>query len=231
MKGARVEAVDLAFGYAGDPFRLAIPHFALVPGEAVALIGPSGSGKSTLLSLLAGILLPDRGRVEFEGRCWSELSSSARRARRIAGVGLVFQEFELLEALSVRENVLVPYHVNPALTLDPGVERRAREIMDGAGILPLADKRPRSLSGGERQRVALCRALVAEPALILADEPTGNLDHATATHAIDLLFEARARGATLAVVTHDEGLLPRFDRTVDFAPWASRGGVPVGATR
>lgn len=225
--GARVQVEDLAFGYSDDPFRLRIPEFELAPGEAVALIGPSGSGKSTLLSLLCGILLPARGSVALDGVRWTTLSEAERRARRIGSVGLVFQEFELFDPLTVTENVLLPYHVNPALELNESARDRAHELMQRLGIDALAAKRPRSLSQGERQRVALCRGLVARPGLILADEPTGNLDPESAEAALELLFHARAEGATLVVVTHDHGLLPRFDRHVDFAHWGGRDGGPL----
>lgn len=227
MDGSHVVIDDLAFGYPGDPFRLRIPKLELKSGEAVALVGPSGSGKSTLLSLFCGILLPVRGSVELEGVRWTHLSEAERRRRRIGRVGLVFQEFELFDPLSVLENVLLPYHVNPGLTLDDAARARAEALLSHAGIAPLAKKRPRALSQGERQRVALCRALVTRPSLILADEPTGNLDPESANAALELLFQARDEGSTLVVVTHDHDLLPRFDRHLDFAVWGGRDGGPL----
>jgi putative ABC transport system ATP-binding protein len=166
--------------------------------------------------------------VALDGTPWTSLSDGQRRALRIARVGLVFQEFELLDPLSVLENVLLPYHAHPKLKLDASVVERARGLLEATGIEQLASKRPRSLSQGERQRVAICRALVTEPSLVLADEPTGNLDPVSAKKVVDLLFAARDRGATLAFVTHDHGLLERFDRHVDFAAWGSRMGLPVG---
>jgi len=134
----------------------------------------------------------------------------------------VFQEFELLDHLSVRENVLLPYFVNPALVLDGEARARAQELIQSAGIARYKDRRPRQLSQGERQRVALCRALVAAPSLILADEPTGNLDPETAALAVELLLrEARRSRATLVMVTHDPALRSRFDRTIEMAELAN----------
>ncbi len=221
--GLLLQDVEFAYAEQGAPgqFRLHIPSWRVEVGETVVLIGPSGSGKSTLLDLAAGILVADRGQVRADGFEWGAHSDAQRRRQRIACVGLVFQEFELLDHLSVRENVLLPYLVNPALVLDDAARERARELTASAGIAGCLDRRPRQLSQGERQRVALCRALVASPSLLLADEPTGNLDPGTAQEAVDLLLrEARRCGATLVMVTHDPGLRSRFDRTVDLTDLA-----------
>jgi len=199
------------------PFELAVDELVLERGEAVACIGPSGSGKTTLLHLCAGILVPDEGEVTLAGRRIDSLPDAKRRARRAADVGLVFQEFELLDYLDVLDNVIVPYRLR-------GVDReglrsareRAVAIAETIGIGDLLGRLPHRLSQGERQRVAIARALVTEPALVLCDEPTGNLDPDTASAALDLLLDqARARGAALLMVTHDHGLLERFDRVID----------------
>lgn len=231
---AGLELEHVEFTYAGQrapgDFRLAIPAWRVEAGEAVVLAGPSGSGKSTLLDLAAGILVPHRGRVSAGGFEWGAHTDAERRRRRIARVGLVFQEFELLDHLSVFENVLLPYFVNPALVLDQGARERARELIESAGIAHHLDRRPRQLSQGERQRVALCRALVAAPSLLLADEPTGNLDPESAHAAVELLLsEARRRGATLVMVTHDPGLRSRFDRSVQLTDLLERADAPLGA--
>lgn len=218
-------AEDLAFRYGRDGFELRVASFALERGERVALIGPSGSGKSTFLHLLAGILLPDRGRVVVTGKEWSRLRDAERRRARITGLGLVFQEFELLEHLSVRENILLPYFVNPALPLEDTVEARMRALAESAGIGALLARRPGALSHGERQRVAICRGLVTGPELLLADEPTGNLDPETTSSVLRMLLDVVGEGdASLLLVTHDHGLLDRFDRVIDVAALDQEGG-------
>ena len=133
---------------------------------------------------------------------------------------MVFQEFELLEYLSVLDNILLPYRINPSLDLDGAVWQRARDLADGVGIGDKLGRFATRLSHGEKQRVAVCRALIAEPVLLLADEPTGNLDPANTERVMDILLDAAAAtDATLVTVTHEYDLLPRFDRTVDFRQW------------
>jgi len=182
----------------------------------VAVIGPSGSGKTTLLHLVAGIVTPQQGRVVVDGVEVSALSDAQRRKFRIRRMGLVFQEFELLEYLNVLDNALLPYRITSALALDRGVRDRARSLAQSVGIGSMLKRHVGRMSHGEKQRVAICRALVPEPTLLLADEPTGNLDPTTKTRVIDLLLEhARAHDTTVLTVTHDHTLLDRFDRTVD----------------
>jgi len=229
--GSSIEIVDLEFRYGvaddGEPqFALGISRVAIARGQKVAVIGPSGSGKSTFLSIVAGILPAVQGRVIVEGVNLTEASDAARRRFRISRVGLVFQEFELLEHLSVRENVLLPYFVNSAITLDGEAEARLQELTASAGIQRYLSRRPRALSQGERQRVAICRALITQPSLLLADEPTGNLDPETARRVLDLLIgEAERRSATLLMVTHDHGLVSSFDRVIDFDEIRQEGAM------
>jgi len=219
----RFEQVEFVYPGA-DGFRLRLDGVSVQPGEQVAVIGPSGCGKSTLLGLAAGILSASSGTVQLDGEDWSELPEAARRARRIRDIGLVFQEFELLEHLSARENILLPYLVSPALRQDTSVEARLSELGEAVGITALLGKKPRKLSQGERQRVALARALITSPRLVLADEPTGNLDPRNAGNVIDLLTrEVERTGATLVIVTHDHGLLERFGRTIDMAELEGAG--------
>ena len=214
-----VQLTDLHFHYgdAGDAgFALRIDELRVAPEESVALVGPSGSGKTTLLHLVAGILTPDAGTIVVDGQDLGALDAAARRAFRVRRIGLVFQEFELLEYLSVLDNVLLPYRIHPALRLDTGARERARALAERLGIGDKLGRMPRSLSQGERQRAAVCRALVTGPPLLLADEPTGNLDPANKERVLDALFELAAEsGATILTVTHDRELLPRFDRVVD----------------
>ncbi len=209
---------DLEFAYPASEFRLRVPSAHLARGETGAVIGPSGSGKTTFLDLCAGILTSAGGTVVADGFAWGDHDDAARRRRRISRVGLVFQEFELLDHLTVEENVLLPYFIHPALELDGAVRARARDLAEETGIGHLLARRPRRLSQGERQRVAICRALVSEPTLLLADEPTGNLD-ASATRAVLELFlaQVRARGATLLVATHDHSLLEAFDQVIELS--------------
>lgn len=211
-----VRISDLRFTYRKGDFRLAVDDLEVETGSSVALIGPSGSGKTTLLHLIAGIVLPESGRVFVDGTELGRLSNAGRRDFRIRSIGLVFQEFELLDYLSVRDNVLLPYRITGALDLTPAVRDRAAEIAADVGLGDKLHRPVRRLSQGERQRVGVCRALLPEPPLLLADEPTGNLDPGNKTQVLDLLFEGAARtGATLVTVTHDHDLLDRFHRVLD----------------
>jgi putative ABC transport system ATP-binding protein len=213
---------DVRFAYEEGGFELAIPELTVDSGERVALIGPSGSGKTTLLNMIAGIATPDAGCVRTAGREVSALDDAARRDFRVGNVGLVFQSFELLEYLSVLDNILLPYCINPSLHFTPQVRERAEVLARRVGI---ADHLPRlatRLSQGEMQRVAVCRALIAEPLLLLADEPTGNLDPSNKDRVLDILIDfAEEKGATLLTVTHDHDLLDRFERVIDFKQFGS----------
>jgi len=213
-----IEIDGLEFHYDEDEgFSLAIPSLRVAKGESIACIGPSGCGKTTFLNLLAGIY-PAAG-VVVDGARLGELTDRARRRFRATRVGFVFQDFGLLAHLSVRENILLPYYVHPALVPDRS-DAALDELAAALGIDGFLHKRPEKLSQGERQRVALARALVTKPALVLADEPTGNLDPERARTAVDLLLaQADRRDATVVMVTHDHGLLEPFDRVVDFAEW------------
>lgn len=217
-----IEVRDLHFSYPGGEFRLDIPSFDVAPGEKLAVIGPSGSGKTTLLNLVAGIVTPARGKVRVAGAEVSALSDALRRAFRIRQIGFVFQDFELLDYLNVLDNILHPYRITNALRLTAKIRERARSLAERMGIGDKLGRHANDLSQGERQRVAICRALLPEPRLLLADEATGNLDPRNKDVILDLLFDsADAHGATLLAVTHDHELLPRFDRVVDFADYRS----------
>lgn len=218
MTSPIVRIRDLRFHYTGSSFALNIPSLDIAAGTRTAIAGPSGSGKTTLLRLVSGITLPDAGAIEVEGNPLHRMSDARRRAFRIARIGFVFQEFELIEHLGVRENILLPYYINSALKLDAVARERADRLATDLGLGDKLKRNVRQLSQGEAQRVAICRALVARPSLLLCDEPTGNLDPANKDRIVDLLFDqAKATGATLICVTHDHGLLGRFDATIDFA--------------
>jgi len=211
-----IEIRNLRFRYPVGGFRLAVPEFCVDAGETVAIVGASGSGKSTLLSLVAGILQPDAGHVAVDGVEVSALADGARRAFRLHRLGLVFQEFELLEHLDARDNVLLPCRLSAQLRVTAELEQRAADLVGEVGLGDKLRRNVRRLSQGERQRVALARGLLLEPPLLLCDEPTGNLDPNTTATVIELLLErVREHGTTLLVVTHDHELLPRFGRVLD----------------
>ena len=208
---------DLRFRYSQGGFALHVPELEVETGERVAVIGPSGSGKTTLLNLIAGIRSPQSGRVITNQVEVSDLADGARRDFRIRNIGLVFQEFELLEYLNVLDNILLAYRINASLDLNNEVRRRAIGLAEMMGIGDKVSRNVRKLSQGEKQRVAVCRALLAEPPLLLADEPTGNLDPTNKDRVLDILIEyAESKGSTLVTVTHDHDLLSRFQRVIDF---------------
>jgi ABC-type lipoprotein export system ATPase subunit len=209
---------EVAFSYdGGEGFTLAVPELSFQANEHTAIIGPSGCGKTTLLSLIAGIHRAGRGRIENQGNDLSLLGEKARRAFRIRQVGLVFQAFELLDYLNVLDNVLLPYRVDPGLKVTEPTRERARQLVEAVGLTGKLGRRTSELSQGERQRVAVARALVTRPPLVLADEPTGNLDPTNKLLIIDLLRSVAAdSGATIITVTHDHSLLDRYDRVVEF---------------
>lgn len=219
-----IQIEALRFHYGDGDFRLRIPELAVDAGTTTAFIGPSGSGKTTLLNLIAGIISPETGRVETNGVEVSVMSDEERRRFRITTVGLVFQEFELLEYLTVLDNILLPYRIHPALTLDSSVRERARTLAERVGISDKLDRHPRRLSQGERQRVAVCRAVLTDPPLLLTDEPTGNLDPVNRERVLDILFDyVTDSGTTLVSVTHDHEILSRFGRVVDFRDFHAFG--------
>ena len=221
----------LHFRYPEGDFALRVSELSVARGETVAMIGPSGSGKTTLLSLMAGIRTAQTGDIRTAGKALSALDEPARRDFRIRAMGLVFQEFELLEYLSVLDNILLPFRISPALRLDGAVRQRATELAREVGLGDKLDRHANLLSQGEKQRVAVCRALLARPPLILADEPTGNLDPTNKDHVLDILFGyTRSSDATLITVTHDHDLLDRFDRVIDFRDFYDLGGRDASPT-
>lgn len=211
-----IDIRDLCFRYPGGDFSLRVPSFHIGGSEKVAIIGPSGSGKSTLLKLIAGIAPIQQGFVRVDAHNLHELGDTARRNFRVTRIGFVFQELELLEYLDVFDNILHTYRINHVLKLDGGVRQRARQLAQDVGLGGKLGCMPRELSQGERQRTAVCRALLPRPAILLADEATGNLDPANKVRILELLFQAAdEQAASLIAVTHDHELLPRFDRVVD----------------
>jgi putative ABC transport system ATP-binding protein len=184
---------------------------AIAAGESVAVTGPSGAGKSTLLALLAGLDLPTHGRVLLEGHDLTRLDEDGRARLRAQRVGFVFQSFHLIPALTALENVMLPLE----LAARGDARRTAAETLAGVGLRARTGHYPRQLSGGEQQRVAIARAFVTRPAVLFADEPTGNLDSATGARVGELLFELNANAhTTLVLVTHDRDLAARCARVV-----------------
>lgn len=212
-----IEVSGLEFEFATGDFRLDIDELVVPDGGQVAVIGPSGTGKTTLLNLVAGILTPSRGSVSVNQVNVGELSDSTRRNFRVANIGLVFQEFELVEYLTVLDNILLPFRINSSLRLTDDTTKRARTLADRLEVADKLRRYPHQLSQGERQRVAICRALVVNAKTVLADEPTGNLDPVNKNRVVDLLLDyAAEHKVTLLAVTHDHGLLDRFQRVIDF---------------
>jgi ABC-type lipoprotein export system ATPase subunit len=209
---AALSITDLAFAYPGDGFRLSVPELKFEAGSTLALAGASGGGKSTLLRLMTGLLPPARGEVMLDGQNLSAMSVELLRAFRLRHIGLVFQDFALLDYLTVEENVLLPHQFDRE-TLAKAKENMPA-MLERLQIAAYRGKRVSLLSQGERQRVAIARSLVHEPRFLFADEPTASLDPARTRIVTDLLIEdARNRKSTLVVVTHDQDILPRFDAT------------------
>ncbi len=220
-----VKLQEIRFRYPGSVFNLRIDELDISPGSATAVVGPSGSGKTTLLNLIAGILQPDSGTITLGKSDVTKLSESARRKFRLKNIGMVFQDFELIEYLNVLDNILLPCRINDALPLTPALRTRAQTLAELVGLKSHIRKSVTKLSQGERQRVAICRALLSTPSLLLADEPTGNLDPVTSDQILQLLLRTvRDENATLVMVTHDHSLLQHFDHTVDFEQFLSATG-------
>jgi putative ABC transport system ATP-binding protein len=180
-----------------------------IPGDSVAIVGASGSGKSTLLSLLAGLDLPTSGSIEVAGRDLARMSEGELARYRSAQLGIVFQQFHLMSGLTALENVSLPLDLEGVAD----AEERAAVVLEQVGLRDRATHRPGVLSGGECQRVAIARALIVEPAVLLADEPSGSLDPRTGETVEDLLFElTERRGTSLVLVTHSDSLAGRCDR-------------------
>jgi len=196
---------------AGELTILSDVSFDIQPGESVAVVGVSGSGKSTLLGLLAGLDVPSRGRISLVGECINDLDEDGRARLRGDNVGFVFQSFQLLPSLSALENVMLPLELAGVADAAP----QASQLLERVGLASRIEHYPRQLSGGEQQRVAIARAFAMSPAVLFADEPTGNLDAATGQKINDLLFTLNAeQGTTLVLVTHDEKLAERCGRQI-----------------
>jgi putative ABC transport system ATP-binding protein len=223
------EALEQTYMSGGQPLTvLKDIDLAVEARSAIAIVGPSGSGKTTLLGLLAGLDLPSAGHVILDDQNLSELSEDQRAVLRAEKVGFVFQSFQLIPTLTALENVLVPIELQGEGAASVAeAERRARDLLDRVGLVERKHHYPAQLSGGEQQRVGLARAFANQPKILMADEPTGNLDADTGHHVIDLMVELnQEEGTTLVLVTHDTELASKAHRIVRLA-----GGRIVGDER
>jgi putative ABC transport system ATP-binding protein len=212
LRTGDLEVRGVEFGFDGARPVLGPVDFSIAAGSLLALMGPSGSGKSTLLQVIAGIQQPTVGSVDFEGAPFSSLDQDGRARIRLARFGLVFQFAELVPELDLAENVELPLRI-----LGRRVDRdRVASLLSRLGIADVARRLPSQVSGGERQRAAIARAMVHDPAVVLADEPTGALDGENGRAVLSLLLEcSQEAGASLVVVTHDQAVAGRLDRVVE----------------
>lgn len=217
VSNSMIRIDDLHFSYPDENFSLDISELSINQGESVAIIGPSGSGKTTLLNLICGVSRPQSGDIQINGRSLHAQSEKEVRQYRLSHIGMVFQSFELLEYLNVFDNILLPYRLDNTIEIETKTVTRAKEIAATFGIEDKLKRYPSQLSQGEKQRVAIMRALITGASLIVADEPTGNLDPENTDLVADQLLEfVKKEGATLVTVTHDHDFAKRFDRIIDF---------------
>ena len=208
---------DIKYSYPNSDFHLSIDQLKIEQGNRTAVIGPSGFGKTTMLNLIAGIILPDEGKITISETDINLLPDDNRRNYRLTNIGFVFQDFKLIEYLNVLDNIILPSRINRILELTNDLRERGRELAKSLGIDDKLNKYPGKLSQGEKQRVAICRALLNTPSVILADEPTGNLDPENKKHIMNILFEYVEKfNSTLITVTHDHELLDGFETIIDF---------------
>ena len=207
---------DINFHYASSDFNLRVKHLSIPEQSSAAFIGPSGCGKTTLMSLLAGLLPTQAGKIKVNNIEIDQLDDKSRRQFRIQNIGFIFQDFALIDYLNCYDNILHPYRINSALDLNDEVKSRAKQLAKQLGIEKKLTAFPHRISQGEKQRVAICRALINQPAVILADEPMSNLDSDNKKIILDCLTNyIKENDATLIVATHDESLLNIFDQVID----------------
>jgi len=216
-----INVKELAFSYRGRgpdkpaSFGMRVAEFTVPLGASTALVGPSGSGKTTLLGLIAGTLRAESGSIHVNDQTITNFNDGELGRYRIRNVGQVFQAFELLGYLTVFENVMLPWYI-AGRGNKTNIRKRAADLLLGVGLESKQNAMPGELSQGEQQRVAVCRAMLNNPPVLLADEPTGNLDQDNKQNVVDLLVEqARHNNSTLLMVTHDESLLDKFDSVLD----------------
>ncbi|MFK7758572.1 MAG: ABC transporter ATP-binding protein [Phycisphaerales bacterium] len=216
-----IRLTDVHYRFPGnDKLALYVPKLSISTQQHTAITGSSGCGKTTLLRLIAGVLTTHSGTIQTLGENTSALSPQANGQQRLRSIGMVFQDFALLDYLSALENMILTARLGKFDLSD--AKLHAKNLAQRAGIEHVLHRRPDQLSQGERQRVAVCRALVTKPQLILCDEPTGNLDPSRSKDMVDLVItEADSIGATVLTVTHDHSVLNQFNRTIDLNEIAS----------
>lgn len=207
---------DLHFQYPASDFKIEISDIKITQGSKIAISGKSGSGKTTLIHLISGILRPQSGEILFYDKSITDMNDKEIRKHRISNIGFIFQEFELLEYLNVMDNLILPYKINKSLVVDSEIKDKAKEIANRIGIGNKLDQHPKQLSGGERQRLAIARALITSPPLIIADEPTGNLDEKTSNIVMDeITDQVSYTNSTLIMISHNNELISSFDEIID----------------
>ena len=211
-----IDIKNLKFHYPDSNFNFSIEKLNIEQGQKVAVTGPSGYGKTTFLNLISGILNPDEGVIKIDGEIVNSLTDSQKRAFRISNIGFIFQDFELVEYLSLKDNIIFPYLINPAIKLNEEIENNLEYLTDKFGLEDKLVRNVNKLSQGEKQRVAICRALLSSPKILLADEPTGNLDPENKENTVnELINYANENNAVLIMVTHDFSLLDKFERKIN----------------
>ena len=207
---------DLHFQYPASDFKIEVSDIKITQGSKIAISGKSGSGKTTLIHLISGILKPQSGEILFFDKSITDMNDNDIRKHRISNIGFIFQEFELLDYLNVMDNLVLPYKINKSLSLDEEIKDKAKEIATRIGIGNKLDQHPKQLSGGERQRLAIARALITSPPLIIADEPTGNLDDKTSNIVMDeITDQVSYTNSTLIMISHNNELISSFDEIID----------------
>ena len=207
---------DLHFQYPASDFKIEVSDIKITQGSKIAISGKSGSGKTTLIHLISGILKPQSGEILFFDKSITDMNDNDIRKHRISNIGFIFQEFELLDYLNVMDNLVLPYKINKSLSLDEEIKDKAKEIANRIGIGNKLDQHPKQLSGGERQRLAIARALITSPPLIIADEPTGNLDDKTSNIVMDeITDQVSYTNSTLIMISHNNELISSIDEIID----------------
>ena len=207
---------DLHFQYPASDFKIEVSDIKITQGSKIAISGKSGSGKTTLIHLISGILKPQSGEILFFDKSITDMNDNDIRKHRISNIGFIFQEFELLDYLNVMDNLVLPYKINKSLSIDEEIKNKAKEIANRIGIGNKLDQHPKQLSGGERQRLAIARALITSPPLIIADEPTGNLDDKTSNIVMDeITDQVSYTNSTLIMISHNNELISSFDEIID----------------
>ncbi len=207
---------NVKFSYPGSNFIFSINNLDIADGEKVAVTAPSGYGKTTFLNLISCILTPKEGNIIIEDEIVNNFNDSKKRAFRISNIGFIFQDFELIEYLDLKDNIALSYLINPALKLNKDIEKKVIELAERFGLSDKLNRNVIKLSQGEKQRVAICRAILSSPTILLADEPTGNLDPENKENTVNELIEySNNNNAILIMVTHDFSLLEKFDRTIN----------------